>query len=32
VFLEAGVDEGIVGNLESVGMAVFSAVHGLAVW
>jgi AcrR family transcriptional regulator len=31
VFLEAGPDEGIVGDVKALGMAVFSAVHGLAV-
>jgi AcrR family transcriptional regulator len=31
VFLEAGADEGIVGDVTGLGMAVFSAVHGLAV-
>jgi AcrR family transcriptional regulator len=30
-FLEAGPDEGIVGDVTALGMAVFSAVHGLAV-
>jgi AcrR family transcriptional regulator len=30
-FLEAGPDEGIVGDVRALGMAVFSAVHGLAV-
>jgi AcrR family transcriptional regulator len=30
-FLEAGPDEGIVGDVKALGMAVFSAVHGLAV-
>jgi AcrR family transcriptional regulator len=31
VFLESGADEGIVGDRKDLGMAVFSAVHGLAV-
>jgi AcrR family transcriptional regulator len=31
VFLEAGPDEAIVGDVKALGMAVFSAVHGLAV-
>jgi AcrR family transcriptional regulator len=31
VFLEAGPDERIVGDVKTLGMAVFSAVHGLAV-
>jgi AcrR family transcriptional regulator len=31
VFLGAGPDEGIVGDVKALGMAVFSAVHGLAV-
>jgi AcrR family transcriptional regulator len=31
VFLESGADEGIVGDLKDLGMAVFSAVHGLAM-
>jgi AcrR family transcriptional regulator len=30
-FLEAGPDEGIEGDVKALGMAVFSAVHGLAV-
>jgi hypothetical protein len=30
VFLEAGPEEGIVGDVKALGMAVFSAVHGLA--
>jgi AcrR family transcriptional regulator len=31
VFVEAGPDEGIIGDARALGMAVFSAVHGLAV-
>jgi AcrR family transcriptional regulator len=30
VFLQSGAEEGIVGDLKGLGMAVFSAVHGLA--